>query len=333
VSSCSSRGSPSARSSGRDDARERVGCDVAGDLRVLLEAAQRVRVPLAAERHVDAQPVAVGYEAPPEVLAHAEEHLELVLARLEAALRDHPSPLVDEPLVVRRDPDVGARVEELAQRLDEVGANGLEVAERDLGRLDVDPLAEPHVRRQVGEAVDVVHRPPHVRLEDDAEVVVTGLAELAVEPQRVVGAARVLHVDAHEVPARGGVADDALEVRAADVVVELEPERGQLDADVRVEAAVLDVGEDVLVGAHDRGGVGLARDLLAEDVDRRHLPLAVQPADGLARVLELGAGDVALREPLDDGLWDRRQQTDDRAVENGHERPDCRAGAATGARA
>ena len=84
---------------------------------------------------------------------------------------------------------------------------------------------------------------------------------------------------------------------------------------------MLDVGEDVLVGAHDRGGVGLARDLLAEDVDRRHLPLAVQPANGLPRVLQLGAGDVALREPRDDRLWDRRQETDDRAVEDGHERP------------
>src|SRR5207253_6864563 len=97
---------------------------------------------------------------------------------------------------------------------------------------------------------------------------------------------------------------------------------------------VLDVGEDVLIGAHDRGGVALARDLLAEDVDRRHLPLDVQPPDGLARVPELRAGDVALREPLDDGPWDRRQQTDDRAVEDGHERRDSMCGAsATGARA
>ena len=274
------------------------------------------------ERHVDAQAVAVGDQAACEILAHPEEHLELVLARLEAALRDHPAALVDEPFVVRRDPDVGARAEELLERLAEVGANGLEVAEGDLGRLDVDPLAEPHVRLQVGQRVDVVDGPPQVRLEDDAEVVVAGLAQLAVEPQRVVGAARVLHVDPDEVVARGGVADDALQVRAAEVVVELEPERGQLDAHVRVEAGVLDVGEDLLVGALDRRRLVGRRDLLAEDVDRRHLPLGVQPADGLARVLELRACDVALREPLDDRPWDRRQQADDRAVEDGHERRD-----------
>ena len=51
-------------------------------------------------------------------------------------------------------------------------------------RLDVDPLAEPHVRLQVGERAHVAERPPQVRLEHDAEVVVPGLAQLAVEPQR-----------------------------------------------------------------------------------------------------------------------------------------------------
>ena len=84
---------------------------------------------------------------------------------------------------------------------------------------------------------------------------------------------------------------------------------------------MLDVGEDVLVGANDRGGVGLARDLLAEDVDRRQLPLLVEPADGLPRVLQLGTCDVTLCEPFHDRPRDRRQQTNDRAVEDGHERP------------
>ena len=219
---------------------------------------------------------------------------------------------------MRGDPDVRAGVEERVECFHEVGADGVEVGERDVRRLDVDPLAEAHVRAEVGERVDVVDRPAQVGLEDDADVLVAGLAQLAVEAERVVGAARVLHVDADEVPAPGRVADDALEVGAAELVAELQPERGQLHAHVRVEAALLDVGEDVLVGAHDRGRVVGVRDLLAEDVDCRHLPLRVQPSDGLARVLELGAGDVPLREPLYDGPWHRREQADDRAVEDGH---------------
>src|SRR5205085_12065059 len=136
-------------------------------------------------------------------------------------------------------------------------------------------------------------------------------------------AARVLHVDPDEVVARGRVADDLLEVLAAEVVVELEPERRELHAHVRVEAALLDVREDILVGADDRRRVLLAPDLLAEDVDRGELPLRVQPPDGLARVLQLRAGDVALRELLDDRAWNRRKQPDDRAVEDGHGRRDC----------
>ena len=66
---------------------------------------------------------------------------------------------------------------------------------------------------------------------------------------------------------------------AADVVVEVQPERGELDADVRVEPAVLDVGEHVLVCAHDRGRLVLVGDLLAEDVDRRQLAFGVDPPD------------------------------------------------------
>ena len=40
-----------------------------------------------------------------------------------------------------------------------------------------------------------------------------------------------------KLPRARGVGDDRLEVRAAELVVELEPEPGELDRDVRVEAA------------------------------------------------------------------------------------------------
>ena len=62
----------------------------------------------------------------------------------------------------------------------------------------------------------------------------------------------------------------------AELVAEVQAERGQLDADVRVEPLPLDRLEDVVVGADDLERLLAARDLLAEDVDRRHLPLRVQ---------------------------------------------------------
>ena len=79
---------------------------------------------------------------------------------------------------------------------------------------------------------------------------------------------------------------------------------------------LLDVGKDVEIRAHDRRRVVLVRDLLAEDVDRRQLPFAVEAAHGLACVLELRPRDVALRELVDDRPRDRRQEAHDRAVED-----------------
>jgi hypothetical protein len=174
-------------------------------------------------------------------------------------------------------------------------------------------------RSQRRERLDVGSRPAQRGLEDDPDAVVSGVAKRAIEVERLVGRARVLHVDADEVAARGRVLDDRDEVRPAELVAEVETETGELDTDVRVEPAALDVGEDVLVGADDRGCVLLVRDLLAEDVDRRHLALRVHATHRLARVLQLGPGDVTLRQFLDDRARHRREQPDDRAVEQ-HQR-------------
>ena len=103
---------------------------------------------------------------------------------------------------------------------DEVLAHLLEVAERDQRRLDVDALAEPDVRLVGRERADVPERPAQVGLEDDADVVEPGLAQLAVHAERVARAARVLHVDPDEVAALRRMADDRLEVLVAELVAE-----------------------------------------------------------------------------------------------------------------
>ena len=180
-----------------------------------------------------------------------------------------------------RDPDVAAGVEERVEAADEVRAHRLVVGERDRPRLQVDALAEADARPEVGQRVDVVERAPQPRLEHDAEVLVPVLAELAIEAERVVGRRRVLHVDPDEVPVAGRGAYDVEEVFAAEVVRQLEPERGELDADVRVESGLVDRGEDVTICLSDRAGLLLARDLLAQHVDGGHLPAAVQLTDTL----------------------------------------------------
>src|SRR5205085_3586847 len=118
--------------------------------RVLLQAAQGVRVPLLAERDVDPEPVPLADEPGAEAFRDAEQHLELVFLRPEAAPPHDPASFVDEALVVRRDADVTAAVEERLERAQEVGAHLLVALEGDLLRLDVDALAETDVRPQVG---------------------------------------------------------------------------------------------------------------------------------------------------------------------------------------
>ena len=143
-------------------------------------------------------------------------------------------------------------------------------------------------------------------------------AELAVQLERVRGRRRVLHVDPDEVAALGRVADDLEQVRAAELVREVEPERGQLDADVRVQALALDRLEDVVVGANDVLGLAPARRFLAEDVDRRHLPLGVELLHDPDGVRDRRPGDVAVRDPADERPRHCRQDADDGSIELCH---------------
>ena len=108
--------------------------------------------------------------------------------------------------------------------------------------------------------------------------------------------------------------NELLQVALAQVEVEDEPERRRLDADVRVEVAAVDLGQHLLVGRGDRVRLVRIGGLLAEDVDRRHLPARVERANGVRRVLELGPGDVARRDPANDRSRNRRQQVGERAV-------------------
>ena len=107
---------------------------------------------------------------------------------------------------------------------------------------------------------------------------------------------------------------DAQEVRPAELVREVEPEPGELDADVRVELLALDRLEDVVVSLDDLERLAAARDLLAEHVDRRHLPLLVERSHNVHRVRDRRARDVAVGDPAYDRARDRRQHADDGAI-------------------
>ena len=115
-------------------------------------------------------------------------------------------------------------------------------------------------------------------------------------------------------PLSAACLDDPQEVRLAELVRKVEPEPGELDADVRVELLPLDRLEHVVVGCDDLERLAPARDLLAEHVDRRHLPLLVERSHDLHRVRNRRARDVAVGDPAYHRARDRRQHADDGAI-------------------
>ena len=78
---------------------------------------------------------------------------------------------------------------------------------------------------------------------------------------------------------------------------------------------MLDRLEDVVVGADDLERLLRAPDLLSENVDRRRLAFLVQALDDAARIREVGARDVALRDLADDRPGDGGKNPDDGAIE------------------
>src|SRR6185503_2330266 len=83
-----------------DDAAHYVTRHVARDLRVLLQPAERVLVPLQPVGHVDPQRVAGGDELATASRPDAEQHLQLVRALSESG--DALESPAEQPLVVRR---------------------------------------------------------------------------------------------------------------------------------------------------------------------------------------------------------------------------------------
>src|SRR5512133_4292848 len=97
------------------------------------------------------------------------------------------------------------------RRLQQPDIRGVDVALArvgDLGRLEVGALDEAQVRGEREQRREIVLGPEEVRLQDGADVLVPALAQAAVDAERGVDVARLLHVDADEVPPGRGVLDE-----------------------------------------------------------------------------------------------------------------------------
>ena len=111
------------------------------------------------------------------------------------------------------------------------------------------------------------------------------------------------------------VVGDRADVLGTERRVELQPERGHLEAQRRVQAVAREGLERPSV-LGDEGCDLLTRgELLAEDVDRRRPARRLEAADRRKRVGERRARDVAARERPHDRLRNDRDGLDEDAVE------------------
>src|SRR5215204_769147 len=239
----------------------------------------------------------------PQLLVYPEEHLELVAVLGHLELVDEPQGMPDQVLVVRRYADVYAALQELVEQEDVVLADGIEVLVGYVARLVVYALAQTHGETRVDYALHVLDAAAHVGLQDGARILMAPIG-VVNNLQRRPRVRRVLHVDPHEAAPFGGVLDDLLQVRPAELFVQGQPEPGELDGDAALEAVFVERVYDLLVVLQLRRRVGLALGALAEEVDGGDAALLVEDPDGGERLIQRIAGYVAAGDPLHDGPRD-----------------------------
>ena len=124
-----------------------------------------------------------------------------------------------------------------------------------------------------------------------------GLAmQAAHEVERALGVRRAFHVDAHEVVDADGVVDQLGDQAEGELLADVETHVRELEADVGVELALVDLVEHAMVelGAV-LGFVGVG-DVLAQVVDADAGAPLVDHLRGANHIVQVRARDEALRE-------------------------------------
>src|SRR5215208_1793087 len=192
---------------------------------------------------------------------------------------------------MRRYADVYAALQELVEQEDVVLANGIEVFVGYRPRLVVDALAQSHGETRVDDVQHILDAAAHVGLQDRADVLVP-VVHIAYYLERRLRVRGVLHIDPHEASPAGGVLDYLLEVRPAQLLVQGQPEPGQLDGDAALQIVFVEGVNYLLVVPQLRSGVGLALGALSQEVYGGNAALLVEVPDRGDGLLQRVAGDV-----------------------------------------
>ena len=157
----------------------------------------------------------------------------------------------------------------------------------------------------LGQTHEIVEAVPEISLYHHSDVLVS----LVHVEHQLRGGGRVgsvLYINPHEASPFPGVDDDLLEVPPAEILIEGEPQSGELYREPAFEVVRLEGLDDLLVLLKLLGGVVLALCTLAEDIHGGHAALPAQVPDRFYRLFEaltgyLVAGDLVNYGPRYDG--------------------------------
>src|ERR1035437_7842444 len=226
--------------------------------RTLGETAHEIWIPLRAERHVDAQPVALTRELLLEIAPHAVEHLEFETRALDPLLGGKRGRDRDDGGIVGRDAQIGRALHQRLHAGDVVAVHVSLRRKGDVRGFEVRALAQPDAAVERDRALHVGQRAAERALQHDADRVRIPRVEPFLE--EVEGARRVgapLHVQPDESAAFLRAVEDRAHDRLAQVVTDVLPHRGELHRDVRVERVLRDGVEQAHVLHAGGSGFGL----------------------------------------------------------------------------
>ena len=177
----------------------------------------------------------------------------------------------------------------------------------------VGSLAEADTDAVGDELLDVGLRAIEVGLNDDANRAarLRGGMKPAHDVERDLGQARVLHVDAEKAAGGVGVLGEAGGDRLGKPRRQLQAHLRELDADVRIQLALGDEVEQLVVDLGGEVGFGFGGDALAERVEGYRHALPVDGFGHAERIFDGCAGDEAGAEPRADAraLGEAAQRT------------------------
>src|SRR6266542_4348597 len=277
--------------------------DVAGEERnvgrPLCQPAHEIRIPLRAERNIDAHAVALANQRVLKIAANSVEHLELEARRLDRLLDGEALRLANECFVMCCDAGIIAVEHELTHAADIVVINLFLFGVGDSVRLLVRALADADASTHAVRIFDIRKSAIEITLQNYPDMLaICGEEPLLEEIERSLRVGASLHVETNEASVFSRAIEDVLNDPGAELFGDVEAHRGELHRDVRVELALVYPIEHGEVFAAGCAYFGFVVHALAKQVERRRNATLIQPLHCRQRRIERFSRDKPVCKPV-----------------------------------